>query len=529
MNGMLQKVVAVLALSGMSLAQAAQTGASTPKKRTATKAKAAAKAPAVTAEDLQQLRQMLEQQQQQLQQLQQQMAQRDQQLQQTQQQLTEAQAAAKDAQSKTTILETTTNENKEGVAKVKSDVEDIRGTMTSQVLTAQEDQKKVSDLAGEVKRFRFTGDVRVRYENFFQDNVQDRNRERIRARFGVEGKLAEDFIGGIFRATGVLTDPTSTNETLTNVFEKKTIGLDRGYITYNPHYFKPLSLTGGKFAYTWNRTPVTFDSDLNPEGFTQKFSFDVKTPFVKNLTFQGIQLLYNEASAGADSYAVGGQVASRLQLGNFWTMTPSYTILNWHNDNIILNEPTAVTGAATVGPFAPNGMTNCTVTVGTVRSFCSQFLYSDLILNNVFKTGIAKLPFNLLAEYEVNLNAASNRSHSYYFDASLGQTKNKNDFQFGYAFIRQEQDSVIASFNESDQRAPTNVVQHRVAFNWKVARNTTFGYTQWIGRTLDPTQVNARLAPGVSTTGSCAGAPAGACLLQDPWLKRGQLDLVFTF
>jgi hypothetical protein len=72
-------------------------------------------------------------------------------------------------------------------------------------------------------------------------------------------------------------------------------------------------------------------------------------------------------------------------------------------------------------------------------------------------------------------------------------------------------------------------VQHRVAFNWKVARNTTFGYTQWIGRTLDPTQVNARLAPGVSTTGSCAGAPAGACLLQDPWLKRGQLDLVFTF
>lgn len=529
MNVPFQKVVAVLALSGMCFAQAAPAGSTAPKKKTTTKAHAAAKPPAATVEDIQQLRQMLEQQQQQLQQLQQQMAQRDQQLQQTQQQLTEAQAAAKDAQSKVTLVETTANESKEGVAKAKTDIDDIRGTMTSQVLTAQEDQKKVSELAGEFKRLRFTGDVRVRYENFFQQNTADRNRERIRLRFGVEGKLGEDFVGGLFIASGVLTDPTSTNESLTNVFEKKTVGFDRGYITYNPHYFKPLSITGGKFAYTWNRTPVTFDSDLNPEGFSQKLSFDVRNPFVKNLTFTGIQMLFNESSGGSDSYAVGGQIASKLQLGSFWTMTPSYTVLNWHNDDIILNEPTGVTGGTTVGPFAPNGMTNCTVTVGTAKQFCSKFLYSDVILNNVFKTPIAKLPFNLLAEYEVNLNAASNKSHSYYVDASLGRTTNRNDFQFGYAFIRQEQDSVISSFNESDQRSPTNVLNHRVAFNWKIAKNTTLGYTQWIGRTLDVTLQNAKLAPGVSATGVCGvGSPAN-CLTRDPWLKRGQLDLVYSF
>jgi hypothetical protein len=524
----LQKVVAVLALSGMSLAQAAPAASTAPKRKTTTKARQAAP-PAATIEDIQQLRQMLEQQQQQLQQLQQQMAQRDQQLQQTQQQLTEAQSAAKDAQSKVTLVEATANESKEGVAKVKTDVDDIRGTMTSQVLTAQEDQKKVEGLSAELKRFRFTGDVRVRYENFFQQNTADRNRERIRMRFGVEGKLGEDFVGGIFVASGVLTDPTSTNETLTNVFEKKTIGFDRGYVTYNPHYFKALSVTGGKFAYTWNRTPVTFDSDLNPEGFSQKLSFDVKNSVVKNFTVTGMQLLFNEASAGADSYAVGGQVSSKLQLGSFWTMTPSYSLLNWHNDNGILNAATGVTGGTTVGPFAPNGMTNCTVTVGAAKVFCSRFLYSDLILNNVFKTGIAKLPFNLLAEYEQNLNAANNHSHSYYVDASLGQTKNRNDVQFGYAFIRQEQDSVISSFNESDQRSPTNVINHRVAFTWKVAKNTTLGYTQWIGRTLDPTLVGAKLAPGVSTTGVCGvGSPAN-CLTRDPWLKRGQLDLIYSF
>ena len=56
---------------------------------------------------------------------------------------------------------------------------------------------------------------------------------------------------GIFLASGTLGDPTTTNETLTGFFDRKTIGLDRGYITYNPVAHKWLSLTGGKFAFPW--------------------------------------------------------------------------------------------------------------------------------------------------------------------------------------------------------------------------------------------------------------------------------------
>lgn len=535
MNAHFQKVIAVLALSGMCLAQAAPTGSTSPKKKTSRPV--AKKAPAATVEDIQQLREMLERQQQQIQQMQQQMAQRDQQLQQTQQQLADAQSAAKDAQAKVTQVEASANENKEGVAQVKNDVNDIRGNMTSQVVNAQDEQKRLSELAGLVGRFRFAGDVRVRYENFFQENAQDRNRFRYRLRFGVDGKLNEDFLAGIYIASGSLTDPTSTNQTMSNVFERTVVGFDRGYITYNPHYFRPLSVTGGKFAYTWIRTPMTFDTDLNPEGFSQKLSFDTKNKFIKNVSFVGVQLLYNEStsttglpgiSPGADSYVVGGQVSSKLQLGSRWTMTPSYSILNWRNDNIILNEPASVTGGAP-GVFAPNGMTNCTVTVGTVNAFCSKFLYSDFILNNTFKGPSARFPITVLGEYEVNLNAANNHSHAYYGGFDMGQTKNVNDIQFGYAWWRQEQDSVIASFNESDQRAPTNIVQNKFYFSWKLWKNTTLSYTEWIGRTLDPTLVNAKLAPGVSKTGVCGPGSPSNCLTSDPWLKRGQFDIVYTF
>jgi Putative porin len=160
--------------------------------------------------------------------------------------------------------------------------------------------------------------------------------------------LNEDFFGGFALASGSLGDPTSTNETLTNDFDRKTIGLDRGFITYNPVAHKWLSLTGGKFAYTWQRTSMTFDPDLNPEGFNQKLSFDVKTPFVKNFTVQGIELLYNEVSAGQDSYALGGQVSAKLQFGP-WTATPSFLSLKWNRPDGILAASAFATQATTTG------------------------------------------------------------------------------------------------------------------------------------------------------------------------------------
>ncbi len=57
-------------------------------------------------------------------------------------------------------------------------------------------------------------------------------------------------------------------------------------------------MTGGKFAYTWALTSLTFDPDINPEGFVVKVSKDFPngSPVVKNLNIQIMNLLYNEAS-----------------------------------------------------------------------------------------------------------------------------------------------------------------------------------------------------------------------------------------
>ena len=521
------------------------------------KASAPPAQPAATAEDVQSLRDALAAQQQQIEQLKQQLQQRDQSWQQTQQQLQQAQNAATEAQQKAASVEGTTTEEKESVAKLTSDMADVKTTLTNTAVGTQEEQKRVSTLEGLLGRFRFNGDVRVRGENFFQDapGFFDRNRGRIRIRFGVEGKLSEDFVGGLYLASGSLGDPTTTNTTLTNFFDRHTIGIDRGYVTYNPLAHKWLSLTGGKFAYTWLRTPQTFDNDLNPEGFSEKLSWDFTTPIVKNVTFQAMQLLVNEASKATDSYNIGGQVSARLQIGPL-TTTPSFSLMKWNNPDSILQasafatQATTTTGGLPVpgeGPgcaggaglpsvppcaFGPNGMTNATFTDASGKAhFWSQFFYADFILNNQIKTGIARLPLNLLLEYEDNLSAKDHpldatgleltnlgkQSHAYLAEISLGQSKSKNDVQVGYAWARQEQDSAIASFVESDQRAPTNILQHRIFGSWKLRNNVTAAYTLWLGRTL-----NINLQHAVVASGTTPGTT-------EPNLRRMQFDLVYSF
>jgi TolA-binding protein len=423
---------------------------------------------------------------------------------------------------------------------------------------SKDEDKKVSALQDLLGRFRFSGDIRLRGEDIFQDcpACVTRNRARLRVRFGVDGRLNENFMGGFALATGSLGDLTSANESFTNFFNRKTIGLDRGYVTFNPVAARWLSLTGGKFAYTWVRTSLTLDPDINPEGFNQKFSWDLKTPFLKNFTVQGMQLLYNEVAKGDDSFALGGNVSASFQLGPL-TTTPSFTLIDWGFPDAILNASAFATQATTSGtppiqvpgegpgcatgsglPSVPpcaissNGMTNATfVDAKGQRHFLSGFEYADFILNSQLKTGLSRFPLNLMLEYENNLKAASHpldskgnviasigsQNQAYLGEISIGQIKNRNDLQFGYGFWRSGQDSILATFSESEQRAATNIIEHHIFASWRLRSNVVAAYNAWIGRTLNSNLQHAVLAPGVT--------PGEA----EPFLKRHQFDLIYSF
>lgn len=484
----------------------------------------------------------------------------------------QAQSAATQAQQSATQAQQVAQQASSSADQAKAQLAliDNKEQDTSRQLTALE------ALAG---RFRFSGDVRLRGESYFQQGIPDDNLARIRVRFGIDGQLNQDFIGGVAIATGAIGNPTTTNETLTNAFDRKTIALDRGYVTYNPVAHSWLSLTGGKFAYPWQRTSATFDPDLNPEGFDEKASFNFQGP-VQNFTVQGIELLYSQANSktaisSQDSYALGFQVSTRLQFGP-WTATPSLLSLKWNRPDALLQESAFAVGATTTGfqpsgspapspitgitvpgegqgcakgngfpafapcVFAPNGMTNATyVDSKGVPHFYSGYNYVDFVLNNQIQDGIQRFPINLLVEFLDNPDAEAHplntkgavmtnlgsQNKEYGFDFSLGQTKNKNDVQVGYNWYREEQDAAIASFVESDQRAPTNILQNRFYALWKLRANTLASFTWWHGRAL-----NTNLENNVALFNNYSSLPtiskAGE---EEPYLNRYQFDLIYTF
>lgn len=561
----------VLALSSFLFAQAQS---NPPRHRRPKKAQAA---PSVTAEDLKALRDALAAQQQEIQQMRQEMQEREQAFHQTQEELQQARAAATEAENSASTAQSATATQESTVSKLQSDVTDVKRNATNAALSTQEEQKNISEIQSVLSRFRITGDARVRGDSFFQKGNVDRNRARVRLRLGLEGKPNEDFTAGLFVASGALTnspvggaptfaDPTSTNETLTGFFEKKAIGFDRGYIIYNPHQAKWFRLTGGKFAYDWAHTDLTFDPDLNPEGGTLRLSYDFQNPVVKNVTLEGMGLLYNEVAGGitgsgaslrinrgVDSNALGGQLIATLQYGP-WKAIPSLTILNWNGaDSIaqaafpvgLCSSPTA-TGciqqpntpafgtplpAQIQAPFRflnTNPFTNASRIVGTgsgqTRAFVSGFEYADFILDNIISTPWKRYPLHAVVEYEQNLRARLNvglapskQDKAYWADISIGQQKERHDLQIGYSWWRIEQDAVISQFNESDQRESTNVLQNRIYLNWLLRNNVTAAFTLWTGRAL-----NSRLQNTVLASGVVPGT-------QEPYLNRLQFDLIYKF
>jgi hypothetical protein len=534
------------------------------------------KAPTIKASDVQQLRDALAAQQQQLEAQRRQMEQLRSQLQQLLDASQQANAAAQKNQGNADQAQVAANQAQQAAAEAQrladqasANAVEAKTGLSLLNTRAKDEDKKLSSLESVLGRFRFSGDVRVRGESFFQDCsiCADRNRARIRARFGFDSKLNEDFTAGVYIATGSLADVTSANESLTNFFERKTIGLDRAFITYQPVEHPWIQLTGGKFAYTWTRTSLTMDPDINPEGFSEKFSRDFKGSVVKNVSVGALELLYSEISAATDSYALGGQASAKLQFGP-WTVSPQFFVLKWNNPSAILQASAfavqATKGTDSVGgtinlpgegpgcasgfaggsklpsgapcALAANGMTNSVFTdpVTGLPRLLSGIFNADIIVNNEVKTGSKRFPLNVLLEFQNNLDAADHpldtkgnviaglgsQGKGYLFDVSLGQTKSTNDLQVGYGFWRNGQDAVLATFAESEQRASTNLLEHRIYANWKIRSNTLASFNLWRGRTLNTNLENnaAIIQKTIATAGD-----------REPYVNRYQFDLIYTF
>src|SRR5688572_24144337 len=130
---------------------------------------------------------------------------------------------------------------------------------------------RISKAAEWASRISWKADLRYRHE--FLDPEQasdDQTRHRIRARFGLSGKVNDTVSATIQLATnGANNDPRSTNQTLGEGNTRKGLGIDLAYAEWKP--VDGFALLAGKQPQPWVKPPgLLWDGDITPEGIAVK-------------------------------------------------------------------------------------------------------------------------------------------------------------------------------------------------------------------------------------------------------------------
>ena len=131
------------------------------------------------------------------------------------------------------------------------------------------------ELPSWIKTTKLKGDIRFRYQTedrAHDDDQIDRDRWRIRWRFGVESEPNDNWKVGFGLASGS-DDGRSTNQTLENFFDTPDARLDYAYAKWMP--MENIDVMFGKFKNPiWTTKDLLWDSDIMPEGIAA--TFDLK-------------------------------------------------------------------------------------------------------------------------------------------------------------------------------------------------------------------------------------------------------------
>jgi hypothetical protein len=312
---------------------------------------------------------------------------------------------------------------------------------------------KGADWAGKIK---FKGDLRVRNENIEQervvrvddttaaiDDAADRNRTRIRARFGFDAVVTDNLKATLQLASGDSNDNRSTNQTIGNSATKKSIWLDQAYVDWKMPYLGGSNVLLGKMPYPFWRPGQTmfYDGDVNPEGVALKFE--------RGMLFgslYGFQLWENGPSDPVaiteDSFMVG------LQAGLKFSLFDGETRVALHYYDTM--------GAQGFNPFATgsaNGNTTVSSTLPTTTTSTQVLLYDYDVLMGGAEMGLTlgDLPLALWADYAQNIaSQVEDDETAYAVGAVLGKASNPKTWEVGLSYQEIGRDALFAQFIDSD-------------------------------------------------------------------------------
>ena len=314
----------------------------------------------------------------------------------------------------------------------------------------------VSAADGWTDRVALKGDLRLRYEGIDEEGESSRDRFRYRARIGLSAEV-QDNLDLIFELATGGDNPVSANTTFDSGFNKDEFRLNLAYLSWEAS--DSITILAGKMknpAFRPGKSPLIYDSDLNPEG--------VSLVFGSGMVFGNVSVMsVEERSSESDSFLYTFQAGAKLDLSDGHALTVGAGYLEYTN---------------TEG-FEPfyNGRSKGN-TVDADGNYV--FDYANYEVFAQYDTKFGDWPFQLYTHWTENTDP-DEEDTAYAFGAKLGSAKDKGTMQFSYVYQDIEADAVIGTFNDSDfGGGGTDSDGHMLKYKYAMSKNTFIGGSLFI-------------------------------------------------
>lgn len=325
-------------------------------------------------------------------------------------------------------------------------------------------------------RIQWRGDLRFRHEQIagerdvggVAEDAADRDRQRVRARFGFDAAVTETVKASMALSTGG-DDPRATNQTFGGASSRKSIGLDLAYADWR--LTQGANLVLGKQPYpVWRPAWSYFlDSDVNPEGGAVRLS---RGPVFANLYGYWLTEQFNADPAGENSDAsiVGVQGGVRFAaLGGETQLAANYYVCG------------ACEGNSPLYANNPNG--NTVRTVGTVNYLA--YGYDILDLSAQVGTQAFGRPLAFTAGYAQNLADDVQYDTAWSLGAFVGRAVEPGTWELGVLYQSLDKDALFGQLVDSDfGDGRTDTKGWVLKGGYAPVKNLTLA-TQWFINTLN--------------------------------------------
>lgn len=358
------------------------------------------------------------------------------------------------------------------------------------------------------------------------NTTESRSRQRLRMRLGLTAKVTDEVGVGVRLATGSATDRVSTNQTLGQNFNKYELYVDRAFVRIDPVEW--VSIQGGRIPNPWFATEMTWNENLNFEGFATSFRRPMVDDGFAPFATLGYFPLRESTPPGRNSRSLwGAQVGASMELDSrtrvkFGLAYYSYNNIEGRSDT----DYTLLSNGISVGqrygqyeyPVGLRQRGNTVFETNPLINFTNDTIKPTWGLAYQFKplvlTATAEFthfsPFNVMLAAEYANNTAFSASdfrkragstyynnvdpggsrEGYQLKVAVGATEVRelHDWQVQFAYRRVGSDAVLDAFTDSDLGlGGTNLRGYSLGVTYGVDRNSTLGVRYMAAENIDST------------------------------------------